>query len=41
VREGMDLVLPVMKERLGWDQTKMEEERNRLKESIKLSGQFL
>jgi len=41
VKEGMDLVLPVMKERLGWDQTKMEEERNRLKESIKLSGQFL
>jgi glycerol-3-phosphate dehydrogenase len=41
VKEGMDLVLPVMKDRLGWDQTKMEEERNRLKESIKLSGQFL
>lgn len=38
---GMDLVLPVMKERLGWDQTKMEEERKRLSDSIKLSRQFI
>jgi glycerol-3-phosphate dehydrogenase len=38
---GIDLVLPVMKERLGWDQTKMEEERKRLTDSIKLSRQFI
>lgn len=41
VKEGMDLVLPVMRDRLGWSQTKLEEERNRLKTSIKLSDQFL
>jgi len=38
---GMESVLPVMKDRLGWDQTKMEEERQRLSDSIKLSRQFV
>jgi len=41
LREGIDLVLPVMARRLGWDQTKIENERKRLIDSIKLSHQFV
>jgi len=37
----IEVVLVAMKERLGWDQTKVDQERNRLKDSTKLSGQFL
>ena len=37
---GIEPVLQVMAERLGWDQTKIETERKRLSDSIKLSRQF-
>ena len=40
VIDGMEPVLAVMKERLGWDQTKIETERKRLLDSVKLSTQF-
>jgi glycerol-3-phosphate dehydrogenase len=40
VIDGMEPVLAVMKERLGWDQTKLETERKRLLDSVKLSTQF-
>lgn len=40
VIEGLDPVLMVMKGRLGWDQTKLEQERQRVLDSIKLSTQF-
>lgn len=37
---GIDPVLLVMQQRLGWDKTKMQQERDRLLDSIKLSTQF-
>lgn len=40
VTASMDLVLAAMAQRLGWDQTKMENERKRLSDSVKLSRQF-
>ncbi|MEI9921751.1 MAG: glycerol-3-phosphate dehydrogenase/oxidase [Bacteroidota bacterium] len=40
ITSTIDIVLPVMARRLGWDQNKMENERKRLSDSIKLSRQF-
>jgi glycerol-3-phosphate dehydrogenase len=37
---GLETVLTAMQKQLGWSETKMQQERNRLKDSIKLSRQF-
>lgn len=39
--ENFEPVLAAMRDHLKWDQTKMEEERKRLTDSIKLSRQFI
>jgi glycerol-3-phosphate dehydrogenase len=40
MEENLEPVLTAMKDYLKWDQTKLETERNRLTDSIKLSRQF-
>ncbi|HZY79938.1 MAG TPA: glycerol-3-phosphate dehydrogenase/oxidase [Cyclobacteriaceae bacterium] len=41
MENGIEPVLQAMKDRLGWSEDKVKTERQRLKDSIKLSGQFL